>query len=90
MSPILVDLSKSSWIKYNSYKITFIDALNYKKTKIKLFIGFFVMFTCFFNTRIAQLSLDEFTSAYYRGALMNFTSALANVSLIFIMAKIKI
>jgi hypothetical protein len=62
LPPITIDLSKSTWLKYDHYEITIWDVLHHGKLRSKLLVSCFFMFTVFFNNRLAQISLDEFTN----------------------------
>lgn len=58
VQPVLVDLSRSTWLKYDHYNVGLFDALGHPQTQSKMLIGSFMMFTFFFNNRLAQISLD--------------------------------
>lgn len=53
-------------------------------------MSFFFMLTFFFNNRLAQISLDDFTNEYLRGLLMNCTSAVATVTVIIIITRYQV
>ena len=53
-------------------------------------MSFFFMMAFFFNNRLAQISLDDFTNEYLRGLLMNSTSAVATITVIILITKYKI
>lgn len=63
--------------------------MRHPPTRNKLLIGFLLMFTFSFNSRFAQISLDEFTNEYLRGTLMNGTSAIATISVIILVTHFK-
>lgn len=88
--PITIDLSKSAWLKYDHYKISLLEALSHRKVGAKLRMSFFFMMAFFFNNRLAQISLDDFTNEYLRGLLMNSTSAVATITVIILITKYKI
>lgn len=48
------------------------------------------MLAFFFNNRLAQISLDEFTNEYLRGLLMNCTSAVATLSVIMLITRYQV
>lgn len=58
LAPITIDLSKSTWLKYDHYEITISDVLSHHKLRPKLLMSIFFMFAFFFNNRLAQISLD--------------------------------
>lgn len=87
IAPILVDLSQSTWLNYENYTISLIETMLHVKTRCKLLLGILFMFTFFFNAKLSQLSLDEFTSSTERGLIMNITSAVATLSAILLLAK---
>jgi hypothetical protein len=62
----------------------------HKATKRKLLVSFLLMFTFFFNNRLAQISLDEFTNEYLRGTIMNSTSAVATITVIILITRFKV
>lgn len=88
--PITIDLSRSSWLKYDHYSISLYDAFSHPKVGPKLRMSFLFMLTFFFNNRLAQISLDEFTNEYLRGMLMNCTSALATITVIILITRYQI
>lgn len=53
-------------------------------------MSLFLMFTLFFNNRLAQISLDQFTNEYLRGTIMNGTSAFATITVIILITKYKV
>jgi hypothetical protein len=85
--PITIDLSRSTWLKYDHYGITLWEVLSHRKIGDKLRMSFFFMMAFFFNNRLAQISLDEFTNEYLRGLLMNCTSAVATITVIVLITR---
>ena len=88
--PITIDLSKSTWLKYDHYKISLLEVLSHPKLGAKLKMSFLFMMAFFFNNRLAQISLDDFTNEYLRGLIMNSTSAVATITVIILITKYKI
>lgn len=58
LTPITIDLGRSEWLKYDYYRLSIWDIVKHDITRKKLLRGILVMFTFFFNNRIAQISLD--------------------------------
>lgn len=88
--PITIDLSRSKWLQYTHYNVNLFDVFRHKATKRKLLASFLLMFTFFFNNRLAQISLDEFTNEYLRGTIMNSTSAVATITVIVLITRFKV
>jgi hypothetical protein len=88
--PITIDLSQSSWLKYDHYRISLYDALSHPKVGPKLRMSFLFMLAFFFNNRLAQISLDDFTNEYLRGMLMNCTSAVATITVIILITRYQV
>ncbi len=58
LSPITIDLSKSSWLKYDHYTVGLRDVFTHRRLGKRLIMSFFIMMTIFFNNRVAQMALD--------------------------------
>lgn len=52
-----------------------------RSVNVKLFIGFLFMFAIYFNIKMAQISLDTYTSTYSRSILISTPTALADMTL---------
>ena len=64
--------------------------MTHKETCEKLLLGFFLNFVFYFNSRTAQIQLDNFTDTYLRGTLMNSTTAVATITLIILITKFRL
>lgn len=56
----------------------------------KIYVGFLLAFVFFFNSRNAQIQLDSFTDTYLRGTIMNSTTAVATITIIFLLTRFQV
>lgn len=87
---ILIDLSRSEFVKYENYNITFNKLFKFKGMKSRLFTIFLFVFSSYFSIKTAQVSLDFFTTSHFRGIIMNLATASADLSLIFTQLRISV
>ena len=85
----MIDLSLSFWRKIQLPKTDIISLLKTKGLKMKILIGMFSLFTAIFNIKVAQISLDYYTSTSIRSVLVNVTTTLADLTLCALLPKIK-
>lgn len=80
--PIFIDLSRSYWHKYTNLKPEGILTLfRIRSVNTKIILGFLFMFANYFNMKMAQISLDSYTTAYNRSILISIPTALADITL---------
>jgi hypothetical protein len=56
----------------------------------KILVGLLLGFAFFFNSRNAQIQLDSFTDTYLRGTIMNSTTAVATITIIFLLTRFQV
>jgi len=87
---ILIDLSKSEWVKLENYKIRFREIFKLKDLKMDILLLFIFLLYTTFNSKSAQVTLDFYTDSHVRGLLMNGATAVAYFTLILTKLRLKI
>jgi len=85
----MIDLSRSLWHKSVIPDTRLFTLLKNKSLSCKLILGLCFMFVTTFNVKLSQVSLDYYTSTFYRSILVNVTTAAADLSLCLALIKIK-
>ena len=85
----MIDLSKSFWHKEIIPKINIVRIFKKRNLNVKVILGFFYMFVIVFNVKVSQVSLDFYTSTNFRSILVNVPTALADLTLCFVLLRIK-
>ncbi len=87
---ILIDLSKSEWVKLETYNIKFAQIFQLTPLKNDVLLLFAFLLYTSFNSKSAQVTLDFYTDAHVRGFLVNGATAIAYFTLILTRLKLRI
>ena len=87
---ILIDLSRSKWVKLENYDIKFSKLFQLVPLKYDILLLFFFLLYVSFNSKSSQVTLDFYTDSHVRGFLVNGATAIASFTLILTKLKLQI